>query len=142
MDEGDYEISMNPVSDTDMENINMIRELTGCEERVVIAHYMMHKGDVILTIDSLIEKPVCKGDTFIPPPPKIDNGLSPQQQEMCLRGRELQDKVNVVFSVAHSKSRTPQDHEVVEPPQKMVSYFPEEVSLPGVPQDADEKTSQ
>ena len=124
------------------ENIDMIQNLTGCTRDMVISHYTMHKGDIILTIDSLIEKPACEGDKFIPPPPKIDNGLSAEQQELCLRGRDLQDKVNVVFSVAHSKSRSPQDHEVVEPPHKMVSYFPEEVSLPGVPQDADEKTSQ
>ena len=142
MEEDDYEISMNPVTDDDKEKIKMIQELTGCKEIMVMSHYMMHKGDVILTIDSLIEKPVCKGDKFIPPPPKIDNGLTPQQQEMCLRGRELQDKVNVVFSVAHSKTRTPQDHEVEESQQKAIDSSPAQVSLPGVPQDADAKTSQ
>lgn len=142
MEEDDYEISMNPVTDDDKEKIKMIQELTGCKEIMVMSHYMMHKGDVILTIDSLIEKPVCKGDKFIPPPPKIDNGLTPQQQEMCLRGRELQDKVNVVFSVAHSKTRTPQDHEVAGSQQKAIDSSPAQVSLPGVPQDADEKTSQ
>lgn len=142
MEDDDYEISMNPVTDDDMEKIKMIQELTGCRDVVVMSHYMMHKGDVILTIDSLIEKPVCKGDKFIPPPPKIDNGLTPEQQEMCLRGRDLQDKVNVVFSVAHSKTRSPQDLEAGESQQKALPVSPEQVSLPGIPQDADGKTSQ
>lgn len=133
---------MNSLSDTDMENIKMIQDLTGCEEKLVITNYILHKGDMIFTIDSLIEKPECKGDKYIPPPPKIDNGLTPEQQELCLRGRDLQDKVNVVFSVAHSKTRTPLDHEVEESQQKKVLCSPEEVSLPGRPQDVGEKTSQ
>lgn len=122
--------------------IQMIQELTGCDEDTVRTHYEMNRGDVILTIDSLIEKPVCKGDKFIPPPPKIDNGLTPEQQEMCLRGRDLQDKVNVVFSVAHSKTRTPQDLEAGESQQKALTVSPEQVSLPGIPQDVDERTTQ
>lgn len=143
MEEDDYEISMNPVTDDDKEKIKMIQELTGCKEIVVMSHYMMHKGDVILTIDSLIEKPVCKGDKFIPPPPKIDNGLTPEQQEMCLRGRDLQDKVNVVFSVAHSKTRIPQDHEVEEQPsKKALASAAEQVSLSDGVQDVGEKMSQ
>ncbi len=88
--------------------MDMIKELTGCSHEQVLEAYTRHNGDIILTIDSLIQKPECKGDTFIPPRPTIDDGLTEEQKDRCLRGRELQDKVNAVFSVAHSKTQIQQ----------------------------------
>jgi hypothetical protein len=60
-------------------------------------------------IDALLVKPVSSGDKHIPLPPKIDSGLTAEQEERCKKGRWLQDQVNVVFSAAHSKTRTPLD---------------------------------
>lgn len=57
-------------------------------------------------IDALLVKPVSSGDKHIPLPPKIDTGMSTEQEERCKKGRWLQDKVNAVFSVAHSQTRT------------------------------------
>lgn len=62
-------------------------------------------GDVVAAIESVFEKPETKGDKYIPEKPKVDSGMTPEQEEICKRGRWLQDKVNVVFSVAHSKIR-------------------------------------
>lgn len=93
--------------------MDMIEELTGCSHEQVLEAFTRHNGDIILTIDSLIQKPECHGDKFIPPPPKVDDGLTEEQKARCLKGRELQDKVNVVFSVAHSKTRTQQDPQVL-----------------------------
>jgi hypothetical protein len=89
--------------------MEMIEELTGCSHEEVVEAYTRHNGDIILTIDSLIQKPACKGDIYIPPPRSIETGLSEEQKERCLKGRDLQDKVNAVFSVAHSKIRTQPD---------------------------------
>jgi hypothetical protein len=62
-------------------------------------------GDVVAAIESVFEKPEVNGDKYIPSKPKVDSGLSPEQEELCKKGRWLQDKVNAVFSVAHSKIR-------------------------------------
>ena len=63
-----------------------------------------HK-EVWMAVDALMVKPVVAGDKYIPAKPKIDTGLSAEQEELCMRGRWLQDQVNAVFSVAHSKIR-------------------------------------
>ena len=62
-------------------------------------------------IDSLLVKPPSAGDKYIPAAPAIDKGLTTEQEERCKKGRWLQDQVNVVFSAAHSKTRTPLDAE-------------------------------
>ena len=81
----------------------MVQQMTGCTrdeaERALIAH-----ETVLDAIESLIPaNPVTSGAKYIPPKPTIDNGLDPEQDALCKKGRWLQDKVNVVFSVAHSK---------------------------------------
>jgi hypothetical protein len=67
-----------------------------------------HK-EVWLAVDALMERPVVAGDRYIPPKPKVNTGLTSEQEALCQRGRWLQDQVNAVFSVAHSKIQTLQD---------------------------------
>ncbi len=68
-------------------------------ERALLEH-----KEVWLAVDALVQKPVTAGDKYIPPKPKIDTGLTLEQTEICEKGRWLQDRVNAVFSVAHSKT--------------------------------------
>lgn len=86
----------------------MVMDLTGCSEPRALAA-LLHAGNVIDAVDSILVKPPTQGDRYLPEKPKVDDGLSEEQRALCERGRWLQDKVNVVFSVAHSKTRTPQD---------------------------------
>ena len=81
----------------------MVQQLTGCTreeaERVLNQH-----ENVLDAVESLIPaNPVVAGAKYIPPKPKVETGMDPQQKALCERGRWLQDKVNAVFSVAHSK---------------------------------------
>ncbi len=69
-------------------------------EKALIEH-----KEVWLAVDALLSKPATSGDKYIPSKPKIDAGLTPEQEELCKRGRWLQDQVNAVFSVAHSETR-------------------------------------
>lgn len=85
--------------------------LTGCSEEEARITLEKAGGDLLIALDMLIQKPECKGDKYIPAPPKIDNGLTTEQQERCMKGRELQEMVNAVFSVAHSKTQTQQVRE-------------------------------
>ena len=81
----------------------MIQQMTGCSEEEAKTALLNHET-VLDAIESLIPaNPVNSGAKYIPPKPTIQNGLDEEQAAICARGRWLQDKVNAVFSVAHSK---------------------------------------
>ena len=83
----------------------MVMSLTGCTHEEAERAMLKHEN-VIDAVDSLLgSAPVVSGARYIPEPPKIDHGLNEEQAERCAKGRDLQDKVNAVFSVAHSKIR-------------------------------------
>ena len=86
----------------------MIMSLTGVDEETATQAYL-NTESVEEAIDLLLPKPSVSGDKYIPAKPKVNTGMTPEQEALCKRGRWLQDQVNVVFSVAHSKTRTPQD---------------------------------
>ncbi len=86
----------------------LVMELTGCSPLEAAQALVEHK-EIWLAVDALTKKPECKGDKYIPQKPKINTGMDAEQEERCKKGRWLQDQVNVVFSVAHSKIRTLQD---------------------------------
>lgn len=83
-------------------------ELAGVPREIAEAALAEHK-EVWLAVDALLQKPSVSGDKHIPPRPKVDTGLTLEQKTLCERGRWLQDQINVVFSVAHSKTRSPLD---------------------------------
>jgi hypothetical protein len=82
----------------------MVQQLTGCS-REEAEKALTHHETVLDAVESLIPaNPVVSGAKYIPPKPKVDTGMDPEQIALCERGRWLQDKVNAVFSVAHSKT--------------------------------------
>ena len=86
-----------------MDDTTMVQQLTGCSREEAEKALIEHET-VLDAIESLIPtNPVVSGNKYIPPKPKVDTGMDPEQQALCERGRWLQDKVNAVFSVAHSK---------------------------------------
>ena len=86
-----------------MDDATMVQQLTGCS-REEAERALTHHETVLDAVESLIPaNPVVSGAKYIPPKPKVDTGMDPEQQALCERGRWLQDKVNAVFSVAHSK---------------------------------------
>lgn len=127
--------------------VHMIMQLAGVDEETATKMYLEHES-IEDVLDALIQRPAVSGDKYIPAKPKIDSGLSSEQEALCQRGRWLQDKVNVVFSAAHSKTRTLQDeasspevlaHDRVPPSSPQQTAV---AALPVLPQDFDEKTSQ
>ena len=81
----------------------MVQQMTGCSEEEAKTALLNHET-VLDAIESLIPaNPVNSGAKYIPPKPTIDTGMDEEQAAICARGRWLQDKVNAVFSVAHSK---------------------------------------
>ncbi len=117
-----------------MDTIEAVMNLAGVDRATAEAALAEHK-EVWLAIDSLLTRPTTAGDRFLPPPPTVDNGLTPEQEALCRRGRWLQDQVNVVFSVAHSKIRTlpDQDSQALEdgvPPVELPHQGPDHVQSP------------
>jgi hypothetical protein len=122
----------------------MIMELANVSKEMAEEALAKHK-EVWLAVDALMERPVVAGDKYIPPKPKVNTGLTSEQEALCQRGRWLQDQVNVVFSVAHSKTRTqPLDDQVPVAEEQYVRVPPSspepEVDLPVLQQDSDERT--
>ena len=113
---------------------DMVMELANVSREVAEEALAKHK-EVWLAVDALMERPVVAGDKFIPPKPKVDTGLTSEQEALCQRGRWLQDQVNVVFSVAHSKTRTQPDPLVPEasstPPVEVPTISEQSTSTDG-----------
>ena len=86
-----------------MDDATMVQQMTGCSEEEAKNALLNHET-VLDAIESLIPaNPVNSGAKYIPPKPKIQTGMNEEQAAICAKGRWLQDKVNAVFSVAHSK---------------------------------------
>jgi hypothetical protein len=87
-----------------MNDVQMICQLVGCSQEEASQALLKHET-VVDAIESLLPPaPSISGSKYIPPKPTVDSGLSPEQEALCKRGRWLQDQVNAVFSVAHSKT--------------------------------------
>ena len=83
-------------------------ELAGVDEATA-KRALLEYETVEDAVDALLVKPVVSGEKYLPPPPKVETGLTDEQEARCKKGRWLQDQVNAVFSVAHSKTRTQPD---------------------------------
>lgn len=94
-------------------DVGMIMSLAGVDETTATAAWLATET-VEDAVDRLLQKPTVSGDKYIPAKPKVDSGMTAEQEERCRRGRWLQDQVNVVFSVAHSKTRIPQGLSALE----------------------------
>ena len=81
-------------------------QLTGCTLEQAHKALQDHGDEIWKAVDSLIVKPTVSGDKYLPKKPVVNHGLTAEQYERCLKGRELQEKVNAVFSVAHAQHRT------------------------------------
>lgn len=90
--------------------MELVMELVGCGPKEAAQALADHK-EIWLAVDALLKKPQVSGEKYIPEKPTIDTGLDQEQKERCERGRWLQDKVNAVFSVAHSKTQIQPDAE-------------------------------
>lgn len=142
-DEDNYIISHGPTEE--VAQYKTVMELTGCNDVIAIHAILKAKGDIVEAVDSLLKKPVCKGDTYLPSKPKINDGLSDEQKALCERGRWLQDKVNEVISVAHAKTRTQPDPLVGQseaPPAEVTLPTFEQVELTSTTESSQDSPEQ
>ena len=81
---------------------------TGCTKQEAEDALLKYNGDVYQATDSLLKTPVVSGAKHIPKSRDIDRGMTPEQEELCAKGRDLMDKLTAVASAAHSKIRSGQ----------------------------------
>ena len=128
-----------------MDDATMVQQLTGCS-RDEAERTLNQYENVLDAVESLIPaNPVVSGAKYIPPKPKVDTGMDPEQIALCERGRWLQDKVNAVLSVAHSKilpdlQAEQSSSQSVEASAVTIPLSSTEVSVPS--QDSREETAQ
>lgn len=84
--------------------------LAGVEKDVATQALADHKT-IEDAIDALLVKPIVSGDKYIPPKPKVNTFMDEEQQQRCAKGRWLQEKINGVYSVAHSQIQNQQDQQ-------------------------------
>ena len=115
-----------------------VMELANVSREVAEGALAKHK-EVWLAVDALMECPVVAGNKFIPPKPTVNTGLTSEQEALCQKGRWLQDQVNAVFSVAHSKIQPDlieaPAHEKAPPPSPELGAESNELPL-----DSDERS--
>lgn len=81
----------------------MVQQMTGCTREEANRALLMNETVVDAIAAIIPANPVTSGAKYIPAKPKVETGLDAEQAALCARGRWLQDKVNAVVSVAHSK---------------------------------------
>ena len=96
-----------------MDPIETVMSFTNCTREDAVGTLAVYGGDILKAADALFQKPVVSGEKHIPPPPKVETGQDQEQKERCAAGRDLMDKLTVVFSGAHRKilEQTPQEAE-------------------------------
>lgn len=112
-----------------MDPVQLVMTLAGVSEEVASQALLAHETPED-AIDALLLKPSVSGEKYIPGKPTIDTGLTPEQEAMCKRGRWLQDQVNAVYSVAHSKTRPLPD---APPPAAQTAPALQDASVPPGP---------
>ena len=110
--------------------MELVMELTGCGPKEAAEALGKYK-EIWLAVDALMAKPVVSGEKYIPKKPAVDTGMTEEQIERCEKGRWLQDKVNAVFSVAHSQTLPAQP--ALEEAALAAESAPAEASVPQLP---------
>lgn len=72
-------------------SIEQVVLFTGVTEEVAAAALATHGGDVLKTVDALSCPPRTSGTKYIPPPPKIDDGLTDEVRQKLRDARVLSD---------------------------------------------------
>ena len=120
----------------------MISQMAECSLETAASALSIH-GNVVDAVAALLpENPVVSGAKYIPAKPKVESGMDAEQAALCERGRWLQDKVNAVFSVAHSKSLPgqPAGQSSTPPASAEVATLPTVAEVSGSSQDTPAQT--
>lgn len=84
-------------------DIDTMMSFVHCTREEAVGALAIYGGDMLKAMDALFKKPVVTGEKYIPAAPKVETGQDEEQKAICAQGRDLMDKLTVVFSGAHRK---------------------------------------
>ena len=96
-----------------MSGVHQVVSFTGVTEEVAAAALAVHGGDVLKTVDALSCPPRTSGTKYIPPAPKIDDGLTDEVRQKLRDARLLSDLLTFApqndlrGKAAHYPTRSP-----------------------------------
>ena len=125
-----------------MDDVSMVQHMTGCTREEANRALLMHETVVDAIVALTPANPVTSGAKYIPAKPTIDTGMDPEQAALCARGRWLQDKVNAVVSVAHSKTLSDPSVAQASVPPAAAAVVPVAAEPSGSSPDSHEQTAQ
>lgn len=113
--------------------VEQVMNLACCSKEDAQRALANTKNNVIDAVDMLLDRPVVKGEKFLPPKPTINDGLTEEVRNKIKQARELAEILNAGARVAETK-RT-QERPVV---QGVVEFLPQEdlpvqVQVPAIP---------
>lgn len=82
------------MSDT---SISLIMSLVGCSKTQAEEYLNEAKGDVLLAVCNHTECPDAPGNKYIPPPPKINDGLTDEVRGKLAEARKLSEAFSASF---------------------------------------------
>lgn len=94
--------------------IQVLMSFVNCTREEAVGALAIYGGDMLKAMDALFQKPVVSGEKHIPARPKVDTGQDEEQKALCAQGRDLMDKLSVVFSGGHRKILEQTPPEVAE----------------------------
>lgn len=71
--------------------VEQVISMTGVTEEVAKKALEENSGDVIAAVDALSKPPTISGTRYIPPAPKIDDGLTDEVRENLKKARQFSD---------------------------------------------------
>lgn len=76
-------------------NLDLAKSMTGrTEQEILDAVERLGTYDLVEIASHLLEVPSCPGNRYLPPPPKIDDGLTPEVRAKLAEARRIVDLMN------------------------------------------------
>jgi len=108
---------------------SMVMSMLGCTHEQAVKYLEETEGDVLLAITNNMETPEVSGSKYIPPPPKIDDGLTDEVRQKISEARKLSEAFSASFR-NDLRGAPAQTHggpvvEQQQPPLETVAELPE-----------------
>ena len=76
---------------------SMVMSMLGCTHDEAKQYLSESNGDVLLAIEKNMKIPEVSGNKYIPPPPKIDDGLTEEVREKLQEARKISEAFSASF---------------------------------------------
>jgi hypothetical protein len=75
----------------------MVMSMLACTHEEAKEYLSKSNGDVLLAIETNMKVPEVSGNKYIPPPPKIDDGLTDEVREKLTEARKISEAFSASF---------------------------------------------